>query len=109
MPHNPAPASPPTYKANVTTYQCQKCEKPFPHITVIQVEKMRKLVIDGAFVSHMVFQCPRCAAMNYHNMNEKQIEEQNKMLFEILGIMHGQTIVKIEDDGAIINSDKSTG
>lgn len=107
-------ANPGEFPATITPWVCQNkkhCRHTFPHVHVVQIKDLRKVMIDGAFIDHIKFQCPHCGGWNYHNQNEARIEEQNQMVFELLAVLHGQKVEPIENknDGAIIATDNSTG
>jgi len=102
MEANPQPKT--QFRATLRSFACQndKCRKTFPHITGMEIQGVRTVLVDGAVFSHFRFQCPVCGGWNYHNINEKHIEEQNRMLVELLMALHG----KNQDESAIIKSDK---
>ncbi len=103
-----ADPSPSGFPSTVTPWECQnkRCKKVFPHIMVVRVGgKVNRVMVDGCiFEGHIQFQCPHCGGRNYYSQNEKEIQEQNEMLFRIIGGMHGQKI-ESENESAIITSE----
>ena len=98
------------FPTTIMPWVCQNkkhCRHAFPHIHIVQIKDLRKVMIDGCFVEHIKFQCTECGAWNYHNQNEARIEEQNQMVFELLAVLHGQKVepIETENESAIITSE----
>lgn len=103
MPEDPDPKE---FRVKVSAFVCQdhakkRCRHVFPHITVVDADGVRKVMIDGAVFDSFKFQCPHCGGWNYHKHNDEKLEEQNVIFYKILAELHGGS--------AIIKSENSTG
>ncbi len=69
---------------------CPKCKKPFEGVSLLDISGIKRLRFGSALVYDVRMACIHCGKLFHWHQDEEAMEEDNKQILKIIGLLHAQ-------------------